>query len=470
MKHFYSSKKQGIADLIFQYEVMSQKGTVFSLEETEFKQILDFYESEQATDKALQIVEQALGQHPYSGELLLRKARYLVSSNQSEKAIEILDDAESLGHTLKDTDLLRAQALGYLRHYQEALGILYDLKFRHYLSRKELSDVLFQEAWIHEKLENFDRMYETLREALLENRSNHRALERIWIAVELCRKYQESIVLHHHVLDEDPYSYQAWFNLGHAYYSCNDYENAIKAFEYAFLINEKFELAYRDYGEVCFELKQYRKALNCYLEYMEQFDADSDLLAKVGECYEYLGKINKAKIYFFRALGLDQRNDEVYFHIGECYAKEGHLGSAIHFYKQAIRLDSRREDYLVALADVYLQMDKPRKALPLLRQATEIAPEETTYWIKYASYFLKTDQLEKAHRILTQALQNSFGADLHYCMSACLFGLNCRKEALHELGEGLMENFEAHSIFFQFAAAYQEDRDVKAIIRYYKGE
>ncbi|MEM1323993.1 MAG: tetratricopeptide repeat protein [Bacteroidota bacterium] len=468
MKHFYFGKQQDLHDLVFQYEVMSQKGKVLKLEETAFLQLIDFYEEKQSPEKALQIVEFGLAQHQLSSDLHIRMARLQLQNQKIELALEFLDRAESFGHHQKELKFLRAKALTMTQNYHEALSLLYEIKQLHYVTKEELSDIHFQEATVYEKQELFDQMFYALKQALLENPANQRAMERMWISVELSRKHEESIYFHRALLDDDPYAYQAWFNLGHAYYSMNKYEKAIEAFEYAFVINDKFELAYRDYAEVCFELKRFDKALKCYLEALEHFDSDPDILAKVGECYEYLGNVAKAKIYFFRALNMDPRSDEVYFHIGECYAAENHLESALHFYKQAIKIDDRREDYLSSLANTYYRLGRPDKALPLFRKAIEIAPEQTSYWTEYAGYLLEMGRVYEAIELMEDAEINSIGAEIQYCKAVCHFKLGQRVQALNCTGEGLMENFAAHKLLFELAPELQADKDVKAIIRYYE--
>ena len=470
MKHFYFQNQHDLHDLVFQYEVMSQKGKVFKLEETAYLQLAEFYENKESSTKALQIVNQAIKQYSYSAELYLRQAKLLLNEGKMDEALFSLDHAENLGTPPKELKIVRAHAMSLRKEYRGALDLLSDLKVDYYVTNIELSNIYFREAWIFERLEQFDRMYFSLKQALIENPGNKEALERIWIAVELSRNHSQSVELHNHLLEIDSYSYQAWFNLGHAYYSLNDYEKAIQAFEFAFLINEKFELAYRDYAEVCFELTYYDKALKCYLEILELFESDPDILSKVGECYEYMDNTAKAKIYFFRALNLDPRNDEVYFHIGECYSKEKHWDSAVHFYKQAIKLDETREDYMFGLANAYQKLNRPQKAFPLYQKAIEIGPEQTNYWTRYAYYLLSLGRYQEALVLLDEAEINIYSVEVLYYKACCLFQMNNRKLMLDTLGEALSEQFEDHQIIFETIPEMKEDKDIKAIIKYYELE
>ncbi|MEM9917583.1 MAG: tetratricopeptide repeat protein [Bacteroidota bacterium] len=470
MKHYDFDRPSDLRDLVFQYEVVSQKGTVLSLEETAFLQLVIFFEKEHSVAKAMSVINQAIAQHKFSGILHKKKAELLLTEQNSELALESLDRAEVFGQPIKDVDMLRARAFVHLGKFNEALELLGNLRFYEYLGRQERSELLFTESCIHEKLQQFEQMYESLRDALLENPDNEKALERFWVAVELCKKHQDSIDLHHYILDINPYNYRAWYNIGHAYYSTNQYVEAIEAFEYAFLINEEFEHAYRDYAEICFEMKYYDKALRCYLEFVEHFEADADILAKIGQCLQYTDKIGKAKIYFFRALGLDQRNDEVYFHIGECYAQENLWPSAIHFYRQAIRLDNEREDYLFSLAKAYMALGRNKKAAPLFLKAVEAAPEQTTYWITYALFYLKQGQMYKALEIIEDAELNSCGADIYFCKAAFLFMLEKDKDAMEAMREGLSIDYSQHELLFELLPDRKEDKKIKDILNYFKYE
>ncbi len=470
MKHSYNNRQQDLRDLILRYEVMSQKGTVSKLEETAYLRILDFYESKPFLDKAMETVDQAIAQYKYSGSLHMRKARLLLLNNEPDAALESLDRAEMFGQNIHAVEILRAKARALLGRLDEAMAMIHDLRRFCYLNSDELSELSFLQGWIFEKCENFESMFYSFKEALLENPNHQQALERIWIAVELCRKHDESIILHERILDENPYSYLAWFNLGHAHYSQNNYDDAIQAFEYAFIINDRFELAYRDYADLCFETGKYQQALDTFLEAISRFEIDSDTLAKIGQCYLKLGDTEKAKIYFFRNLSLDQRNDEVYFHIGQCYAVKGQWSNAVHFFKQAIRLNDEREDYFAELALVHIELDLPAKAIPLFRKAIELAPEQMAYWIDYAALYLRSDKLDQAWDIIEEAEMNTIGADLLYAKAACLFKMGKDKEAFEILTEALTDYFDEYELLFKWLPLLKNDPQIKAMIRYYRDE
>ena len=60
--------------------------------------------------------------------------------------------------------------------------------------------------------------------------------------------------------------------------------------------------------------------------------------------------------------------------------------------------------------------------------------------------------------------------ELLYCKAVCLSKLNLKKEALEVLDEALVDNFSLHQSLFELNPQLRFDKDILAIINYYKGE
>ena len=466
MKHAYEHPRE-TQMLASKYEILTIRGHEIQFEENTFIKLIDYFEREESFEKALEVNDLALSYYKFSPKLHTRKAKLLIENKHIELGIESLDRAEIFGQSFVETDILRARAFCYEEDFNAAFDLLDDLKLNYFISPEESSLIALEEALIHEKLEDFEQMFFSLRTAIKHNPANQQALERMWFAVELSKKHEESIAIHNEVIDANPYSYQAWFNLGNAYYFLRQYKEAIDAFEYAFIINDKFEPAYKEFAEVCFHLKLYNKAIDALEEALPYFQSDSDLLLKIGQAYEYQENYAKAKVFLYRALGLDTKNDEVFYHLGECHSKEADYVSAIHFYTQAIKIDELREDYMVGLAIAYSKTGNYQKALPLFQQATEIGPEVSSNWVRFAQFLVNIEGLEEAMEAIEEAEENAYCSDIIYCKAALLFKMGERSIALTYLGEALEENYCDRDIFFSFVPELREDRDIKAIMRYY---
>ncbi len=455
-------ENQTILDLITDYEASLERGEVIFLDEKSYLQLIEYYETEDRLDRALEVIERAIKTHHYSVDFYIKKAQLLIDDQQDAQALLVLEQADNLAPAEPEIALLRVEALANVGLYFEAFNLLNDLKKE--AENELLTEVYVQEALVYETMSEHERAFQSLRSALLVDPHHREALERIWLCIELTKKYDESVALHKELIDLAPYSYLAWYNLGHAQAYLGNYNEAIEAYEYAFIINEKFEFAYRDCAELCFEIKKYRKALRCYLELLEQTSPDTELYCSIGQCYQQLEAYPSARTFYLKALQSDPLNDEVYFYLGECYAEEGRLKNAVRFYKKAIKIEQNREEYFAAIAEAYAELGDLKKAETNFKKAIDLAPDQIEYWMQYTSFLIEYNRMEEALHTLEEAEDFALGTELLYCRIACLFALGHRQEAFYWLGEALLEDFDMHSVLFGLMPTLESDSEVIAVI------
>ena len=470
MKYTQKNIGKPIIELVHEYEVLSQKGTVGKFEKTVLCDIADYYEQEAAFEKALNAIDHALSVFGLSIDLIIKKINILIKNSKGVDAIEYLDFKVNPNMSEPRIQLLKAKVLISLKNYEDAFPILEELKFEHTFSNEILSEVFLCEAGIYESLFQFEKMYYALQESILLNPKNNDALIRMWLCVEINKKYEESIHFHKSIIEEAPFSYLAWFNLGHAFHYKRNYKKAIEAFEYAFLINPDFELAYRDCADVCMDICQFDKALECYVELRNRIGDESELYLNMGICYERMNDDQSAKALYFKSISLDSHNDEAYYRVGTCFLREEMYELAIHYLQKAIQLEERREEYFAALGNVYSQIGDHKNAVEAFEAATEVAPEIPIYWVQFASYYMSLFDYDSALEVIEQAEIHAVGAEIFYCKAACLFNQNNRSEALTAMEEALIDNFNMHPLIFDFDKSLRRNKDVRAIVRYYRGE
>ncbi len=463
-KDFYHSSPE-INTLVAEYENVIQSGDQKYYREDDFIQLIEYYEDEAMLSCAFKVAQQALHCHPYSILLYLKKAMLLLKYKQAEKALYILEKAAALSPNNLQMNLLKVEVLTHLGKPHEALAQIEALKAE--ASKNEWSDIYVAEAIVYEKIEHYDEMFYALEKAIKFDVGNKTALDKLWICVELSKKYEESIALHEKILDQNAYCHTAWYNLGHAYTYLGQYREAADAYEYAYLINPNFEFAYRDRAEVLFMVQDYEKALACYDEVLEQFEPDADLFLRMGQCFFHLNQIKKARNYFTKASLLECLNDEVYFYIGESFFVEAQWEMAISFYEKAIEIEDRKEEYWCSLGKVYAILGKSEQAEECYQAATEAAPEDPKCWFLYAHFLIAQGKEAAAFAILEEASDYSVGAELVYCEAACHFALGRKNKGLAILEKALEENVEQYQLIFELMPSLLQDSEVKSIVAYY---
>jgi tetratricopeptide (TPR) repeat protein len=457
-----------LINLVAEFEAKYELGAIEYLEEKKLYQLIAYYEEEHQLDKALDVVDLALDQFSYRSDFYILKARILLFMHSIDECIEVLDHAHVIAPFETEIVLLRARALSFLGQKHEALILLENI--RNKSLKSDLSEILICESYIYEDMKDYEMMYEVLKESLHLNPKNEEALERMMVCTELSRKYEESVYFLEELLDIEPYSYLAWFNLGHAYLYLGDYEKAFEAMEFSYIINEDFENGYLDCADICVINKDFIKAYNIYKNANEKFGPDCEFLTHMASCKLKLGNFSKARYLLSKAIRLDQYNDEAYFLLGECFSKEQKWYSAINAYHKAINLEADCDLYYFHLALAYVEVQDYTKATFNFNKATKIGHEQSEYWAEYVTFLMKLGLFHESLAILDEAEEYTFGADLLYCRALTYYHIGKKKEAIDCFEEALLEDYNLHEKFIKITPEIQFDEQIKSMVLFYKGE
>jgi tetratricopeptide (TPR) repeat protein len=309
-----------------------------------------------------------------------------------------------------------------------------------------------------------------LKESLHLDPKNEEALERMMVCTELSRKYEESVYFLEELLDLEPYSYLAWFNLGHAYLYLGDYDKAFEAMEFSYIINEDFENGYLDCADICVINKEFTKAYEIYKKANEKFGPDCEFYTHMASCKLKLGEYAKARFLLSKAIRLDQYNDEAYYLLGECFSKEKKWYSAINAFHKAINLEEDCDLYYFHLAMAYVEVQDYTKATFNFNKATKIGHEQSEYWAEYVTFLMKLGLFQESLCILDEAEEYTFGADLLYCRALTYYHIGKKKAALDCFEEALLEDYSIHEKFLNITPEIQFDEQIKSMVLFYKGE
>jgi len=458
-------RDSALINLVSEFECKFEQGEIGYVDEKVFLQLLEYYEDEYLFDKALEVVDYAIAQYKYRSEFYIIKARLLLSKTKVKDCLALLEIAENIAPFEREISIIRARAHAINKDFTAAHSILDDLKLG--ATKSDSVDILIAESFIYEHMKDYNAMYDALSNAVLIDTKNEEAMERIWISAELSRRYEDSVQLHLTIIDKDPYNYQAWYNLGHGYNCIWEYEKAIDALEYSFIINPEFESGYLDCADTCLQIRNYEKALEIYIEANNKFGPNNELMVNIAHCYIYLNRIGIAKQWLLKAIKLDGFNDEAYFLLGECYSRDQVWYNAINAYHKAIELENRREEYYLGLAKAYLAVEDYNKATVNFQMATQTGPEDTLYWKEYICFLIKMGLHDEAIQVLDEAEDHTYGPDLLYCRAVTEYFLKNKVDCLELLEEALMEDYDQHTLIFEIAPELKLDKEINSMIKYF---
>ena len=468
MRNDSTQPNVSIAELIKQYNSNLESSKFGGMKEYEYLRMIDYYDKTNNYESAYACNYDGLCEYPMSYVMHRRMINLQLDNFSFTFAEEALEEMTKLFPINDEISVLLLKLNIGLKRFDVALEIIANLQQVENLKDELLSEVYWAKGQVHESKTQYEQKYFCLKEALLLNPDNARALEEIQAAAELSNNNKNASKLYHRLLVKDAYKYRLWYNLGNAYLRENQVELALEAFEFAFELNERFELAYLEYVELSIALKRYDLAFHTLKKMKGLFTLSNDSLFQLGKCHFYRKEYDKAKVIFYALIKAERGMDEAYFMLGKCYQLESDYTSAAYLYNKAISLNTMREDYYAALGDVNVEEYKFNKANYNYGKAAATAPENSFYWAKHARFLMKIGNLDRAFEVLTLAENTCSGGDILYCKAVCLFTMGKRKKALKTLENALIDYYDEHKLFFKIAPEKFIDKQVADMITYYK--
>ncbi|RYG08507.1 MAG: tetratricopeptide repeat protein, partial [Chitinophagaceae bacterium] len=278
----YRQDREELKMLLQQFENLKAGLPNSFIEQDGFERIVEHFEDKEQFLQALQAVEYGLSQYPHAVSLLFLQANALIVLRRYPEALETLELAEALDGTETTLYILKTDALLALDRQEEAAELLETAIG--YFEGDEKLDLLFELADVYDDYENFEKVFDCFLEILKLEPNNEEALYKICFWTDFTGRNEESIRLHQAILEEYPYNELAWFNLGAAYQGLKLHEKAIDAYKFAVAINDKFDYAYRNMGDACIRLRQYKEAIENLEKVLELARPESVIYEAIGHC------------------------------------------------------------------------------------------------------------------------------------------------------------------------------------------
>ena len=323
----YHPDQEDILALLRQYQDLRNGRRHAFIEEESFEKIIDYYDGKEEIPLALEAVDTAVEQYPYSAALLIRKADLLIASRKYRDALEILEQAALLDATDINLYILKTDAYLALDQQEKAVVLLQDA-LQHFEGAERI-ELLFELADVYDDYEEFDKIFDCLRWILEQDFDNEEALYKICFWTDFTGRNEESIRLHQHIIEENPYSSLAWFNLAAAYQGLKLFEKAIDSYKYAVAIDDKFDYAYRNMGDAFIRLRKYKEAIEALERVLELSKPEDVIYEAIGHCYDKLNKYAQARFYYRKASHLNLGDSKLVYKIACTYLNEGQWNNAV---------------------------------------------------------------------------------------------------------------------------------------------
>ncbi len=422
--------------LLKQYnDLRSGKAHAF-LEEESFEKLIDYFDDNDDLGQAQEAAETGLEYFPYSSLLLIKKADLLIATRHYREALDILDKASLFDNNDIDIFILKTDAYLAMDEQAKAVEILQEAL--QLFTGEERIDLLFELADVYDDYEEFEKVFDCLALILDDEPTNEEALYKICFWTDFTGRNEESIQLHRKIIDNYPYNELAWFNLGSAYQGLKLYEKAIDAYQYAVVIDEKFDYAYRNMGDAYMRLRKYKEAIESLERVLELSRPEEVIYEALGHCYYRLGKFAPARFNYRKASHMNPEDSRLHYNIARTYIGEEQWESAIKQLDMAMRTNRNAPEYNLAMGECAMELGRYKEAINCFSLAVRSRQKSGKAWESLVRCLYKATYYEEAAEQCLSALKATDKKPLFYFLgSAALFAAGKNKEALMQLELGL---------------------------------
>lgn len=434
-------------DLIRRYEAFISHNTgagYFDVEEME--QIVDYYLRIGRTKEGKKALEFGFRLHPGSPGLLTKRAKIYLALDDVQKAFQILN--ANVNPYDYEVNLLLVDSLVRLGRTTEALTIADSLL------GNEVQDpdaVCLDLAYIFMGNFDIDNAYQFITRGIAFNPVNRDLLFEMAFCLEQAGNVGEAIDTYNRILKLDPYSAEAWFNLGQMQFTLNQYRQAVDSYEYALVIRPNDSLTVQQKANCHFQLNEYREAIDDYLHYTTLAAGPHwQTWLFIGECYERLEQFTEAIRFYTRSLKEQPENFEALTGIAICLMDQDKFEDSLPFIRRALELRNDAAEGWVYLAEALIGIEKTDEALQAYLHSIRLDPNQPETYMAIGNICMDQEEFKLALEYYRQALELDDESDLqniHLFMAVAYYKTGHLEEAQLSLDFAMAESLDAIKLF-----------------------
>lgn len=448
------------------FESMLKTNKVFFFDSEEFEDIILHYLDSGKINLAKKALKLGLEQHPKSTGLKLVQVEILVFDDKLEQAERLLNDLYAIEPTNEEIYIQKANIYSKRDQHDKAVELL-KIALQYTDDYADVYSLLGMEYLF---MDNLEMAKENFIKCLEEDTEDHSALYNVVYCFDFLDQNLEAIDFLNSFIDKQPYSEVAWHQLGRQYYAIKNYEQALRAFDYATLIDESFLGAFLEKAKTLEKLKQYQEAIECYNTTMELDDPTSFALLRVGKCYERLGNKEKALKYYLKTVHEDPLLDKAWIAITDFYIRLKNFQKALYYVNKAIGIDNENKHYWKRYASINNALGFFEEAEEGYRKAVEFGDYQLDTWLFWIDTLYNIGENHTAIKTLIEADEyHTEQYEIEYRLAGLYLIEQETDKGIFHLQNALKLSFKNHTLLQElFPEAYAleavKDEDRKSVV------
>ncbi|HEY0047077.1 MAG TPA: tetratricopeptide repeat protein [Flavobacterium sp.] len=447
------------------FESMLKTNKVLFFDSEEFEEIILHYLDMGKSSLAKKALKLALEQHPKSTGLKLVQVEMLVYEDKLDAAEKLLNELYAFEPHNEEIYIQKANIYSKRDNHEKAVELLKTaLQYT-----DDFADVYNLIGMEYLFMDNLELAKENFIKCLEEDTEDQAALYNVVYCFEFLDQNREAIEYLMQYIERNPYSEIAWHQAGRLHYGLKEYEEAVRAFEFATYIDDEFLGAFMEKGKALERLKRYDEAIESYNRTIELDDPTSYALLRIGKCYEKLGDKAKALKYFNKTVHEDPLLDKGWIAITDFYVRQKNYQKALFYVNKALAIDNENRLYWKRYATINKAMNFYEEAEVGYRKAVEYGDYQLDTWLFWVDILQYLGEWDAAIQTLLQASEYfPEEYEVEYRLAGLYLMMHETEKGVFHLSNGLRLNFQNHTLLQELFPGIWDKRSVQSIIAKFK--
>ena len=270
--------------------------------------------------------------------------------------------------------------------------------------------------------------------------------------------------------DEDSLSIRVLHQKGHCYFQLGNYRDAISQFEKVLMLDSLNTHALFQLGQLYARNKQHKEAYDCYEKLIAGDSTNSFYYKQYGIVASQANAPLLALPNFFETVKLNPNDAEAYALLVEILLEADRYEMADSILTQALLINSSPQLRFL-LAKAQLGEGKYESVIRITEQLIVESDTLPSYVRLLGISYFQLEQYDKAIVCLDFLLKNNMKAEwIYYYLGVSYRHLNKPDSAIAFMNKAIEEGISGNisNYYMQLATSYEEVKDFKNAIKYYK--
>jgi len=440
---------------------MLKTNKVLFFDSEEFEEIILHYLDMGKASLAKKALKLALEQHPKSTGLKLVQIEMLIYDDKLDVAEKMLNELYAIEPHNEEIYIQKANIYSKRDQHEKAIEELEKaLKFTDDFA--DVYNLMGMEYLFMDNLELAKYNFIKCLEVDIEDQS---ALYNVVYCFEFLDQPKEAIDYLEKYIEKNPFSEIAWHQQGRLSYSIKNYENALRCFDYATLIDDEFIGAFMEKGKSLEKLKRYEEAIEAFQRTIELEDPTSYALLRIGKCYEKLNNKAEAIKYYDKTVHEDPLLDKGWIAITDFYIRLKNYQKALYYVNKAIAIDNENQLYWKRYATINRQMNFYEEAEFGYRKAVEFGDYQLDTWLFWVDILQFLGEFDSAIQTLLQAAEYfPEQYEVEYRLAGIYYMLQQNEKGKTHLNNGLRINAKNRTVLQELFPVVWDKKVVQNVI------